>query len=587
MNILKGFAKDIVIRFTADTARLTQGLNKVKQEIRGLQAPIPPTGIRPQGISVVGGVVGGALGMGGIGQTAIKKSAIEKEAKEASAALKSTSDRFATLRQGLNSSLLPLGQFSGLLRALPGWLKVAIVGIVGLKKTFHYGSIIEQSKMVLESIYGNEAQAVRTIKGMRDFSRRTQFLPETIVGGTTMLAKYGVNPFEKNTYGLKGGKTAMDLMAGLAAMPGMGGQPIGLDRAVNAAIAGRDIRPLKALGPEVLAAYQKARDAGISGSPEYIRVMLTELAKLPKILRLANAQMFTMSGMWSTITGFAEEIFMDIAGAGQREGVLTFWSQLKEILFEIRTAGESFIISMQPFFQQFGVFLGVGFKAVFEVIKSAFIILAPFFSILKEVLKIFFQIGTFLGQTFIKTLKFLMEVIGKAFEIFGANGFVTRAIDMLYQFSIGLQVTFKFWGLYIDWLFLKISNNLDGIFAKFKLFKPLWEGFQTIGRFMSPTFNQAIMEGADPKYKEESEKAREQNWETLTDIYKWIDDKHKALDEMSGGFNKLNVTEKNIEKVSKGIRDGIGDLVEYFTGGTVAPISAPVNPSNAPGGEKQ
>src|SRR5690606_35115417 len=129
---------------------------------------------------------------------------------------------------------------TGLMKLNPVLVAVTLGFGKLLERIFHYGNIIEQSKMVLKSVWNSERRAVKAIAGMREFSRVTQHSPEEVVGATTMLAKYNVDPFEKGAFGLDKNKTVMNLMSGLAAMPGMGGVPIGLDRAVNAAIAGRD-----------------------------------------------------------------------------------------------------------------------------------------------------------------------------------------------------------------------------------------------------------------------------------------------------------------------------------------------------------
>ena len=72
--------------------------------------------------------------------------------------------------------------------------------------------------------------------------------------------------------------------------------------------------------------------------------MIEELAKVPKIMALANEQADTMATMWSTITGYAEEFWMDLTGAGEETGVVTLWSQLKDILKDIRDGGEKLLL---------------------------------------------------------------------------------------------------------------------------------------------------------------------------------------------------------------------------------------------------
>lgn len=364
------------------------------------------------------------------------------------------------------------GSFNALVTGLMK-LNPVVVGLTLMfgklmERTFHYGNIIAQSKMVLKSIWNSERRAVEAIKGMREFSRITQHSPEEVVGATTMLAKYNVDPFEKGAYGLAGNKNVMNLMSGLAAMPGMGGQPIGLDRAVNAAIAGRDVRPLKALGPEVIAAYDKARQAGMSGTPEYIKVMLEELAKVPKIMELANEQANQLSTMWSTITGYAEEFFMDISGAGEEKGVVTLWSQLEDILMVIRDEGEKFIIFMGPYLTEFGAALGSVFKFVWESVSAISrilgIVLVPAWRIFVEGIRVVFEVLKAVVNTFVQLVGFVIELLDIPLtfisRFLGINAAIENVVEMLRNLVLGLQITFMFLGIYLQGVFEDLKSFL-------------------------------------------------------------------------------------------------------------------------------
>jgi hypothetical protein len=380
-----------------------------------------------------------------------------------------TSIKAMTLGGSFNSLITGLMKLNPVLVALTlGFGKL-------MERTFHYGNIIEQSRMVLTSVWNSEKRAVKAISGMREFSRITQHSPEEVVGATTMLAKYNIDPFEKGTHGLAGNKNVMNLMSGLAAMPGMGGVPIGLDRAVNAAIAGRDVRPLKALGPEVIAAYDKAREAGMSGTPEYIKVMLEELAKVPKIMQLANAQADTLATMWSTITGYAEEIFMDISGAGEETGIVTLWSQVKDILKVIRDDGERFIIFIGPFLTEFGAALGAGFKFLWESIELAWQsvswFLVPAFKILIQLIRIVFEVFKGVLTTIIQVAKLIFAVLSLPMRMmnafWGVTSMIESLIDKLQKVVLGLQMTFMFLRIFLDGVIrqvdIAINNILHGV----------------------------------------------------------------------------------------------------------------------------
>lgn len=494
MNVISGLggaAKSLVVRFLADTAKGTRDVNTYFANIRRQAASVGGLGIGRRGVAGMGGQAlfrGGMLYgygpwmRGGGGMLFDKTARAGKETARVLDEAAGTSSALSKAGKGLNNTLrrtvLSVGRtgtaftaLGGILQAIPGWAKVAIIALLGLRQIFKFGNVIEQAKMVMESIYGSENRALKTVAGMREFSRKTQFLPEAIVGGTTMLIKYGVDPFKKGAFGLAKDKHAMDIMAGLAAMPGMEGQPIGLSRAINAAIAGRDIRPLKALGPEVLAAYTKARKAGISGSPEYIKVMMTELAKIPRIMALAEAQLNTMTGMWSTIKGYVEEIFMDISGAEQQRGVLTFWSQIKSILIEVRGVGEQLITKLKPFFIEFGAMLGSIIKYMYTSVKYFFNLIRPLLPPILAILRIFNQLIIFVAQTLTKALELFMKIVNRFYKAFG----IDKLMNKLEEFIVGLQMYIQFWGIYIDYAFEKIIKNIDKLFEKLKALKPFME----------------------------------------------------------------------------------------------------------------
>ncbi len=396
-------------------------------------------------------------------EAAKKMSFLSRISGKLSTTLGMTSIKAMTLGGSFNTLV------TGLMKLNPVVVGLTLAFGKLMERTFHYGNIIEQSRMVLTSIWNSEKRAVKAIQGMREFSRITQHSPEEVVGATTMLAKYNVDPFEKGAYGLAGNKNVMNLMSGLAAMPGMGGQPIGLDRAVNAAIAGRDVRPLKALGPEVLAAYEKAREAGMSGTPEYIKVMLEELAKVPKIMELANAQANQLSTMWNTIKGYAEEFFMDFSGAGEETGIVTLWSQLKDILMVIRDEGEKFVVYVGPYLTELGAALGTTFKTLFDTLRLIWKIvgpkLVPAFKIFVQLSRIAMEIWKALWNTFIQLGKILVEIVTLPFRllnaIFGINVRIENIIGNLQKLVLGLQITFMFLRIYLDGILEDVENSTN------------------------------------------------------------------------------------------------------------------------------
>jgi hypothetical protein len=437
MNVLSGMSgnsRNIVIRFVADTMQASRNIDGLIRKM---------------------GQLGGTGRVGAMPRTAGSRG---------------TSD-FA--QQVMRGTTPVMGDATGAAwevasagRSLAKTLGIITIALAafgyGLKQILHFGNLIEQTKITFEAVTGSAHKAVQMIAGMREFSRKTQFLPEDIIGSSAMLVKYGVDPFKKG----KSGRTAMELMGGLASMPGMGGQPIGLSRAINAAIAGRDIRPLKALGPDVLAAYEKARAAGTSGSPAYVKTMMQELEKIPVIMKLFDLQINSVKAKMSTIAGYAEEIWMDISGAGEEKGVLTFWSQFSEILTEIRDSGAELVNYLKPFFVEFGASMGAVFKFMWELLKGIFGIVKTMLSIWLQVYRVILAIGTFLWQTFGKALKFIFELVEKIFNKIGGAGIVNEIVNRLMEIVTYLQSMFQIAGVYVDHFFQNILDWIDKLTLK-------------------------------------------------------------------------------------------------------------------------
>jgi hypothetical protein len=485
-------SNNLVIRFTADIQKAEKQIERLQQKVRTMKDEMSKLSAFPYekyGMEKVWGRAFGGFGMGSYG--AFHSGRIDPTPKLPPSAIPEVNKQmgfFARIMDKFKSNLgitsiktMTLGGSFNTLASSLLKLNPIIVGLtLGfgklMERIFHYGNIIAQSKMVLTSVWGSERRAVEAIKGMREFSRRTQHSPEEVVGGTTMLAKYNVDPFAKGAYGLAKDKNVMNLMSGLAAMPGMGGQPIGLDRAINATIAGRDVRPLKALGPEVTEAYDKARQAGRSGTDPYIKVMLEELAKIPKIMALANAQADQLSTMWSTITGYAEEFFMDISGAGEEKGVVTLWSQMVDILRVIRDEGEKFVVFMGPFLMDFGAALGSVFKFVFDIVTvlgSVFLtVLAPAFKIVLQLVRVFFETMKFVFTLFIQLANLIISIVALPFKIidalFGVSSKIEGILSYLEDFVMALQIIFMFLTIYIKGLFTSITETIDAFLKKNK-----------------------------------------------------------------------------------------------------------------------
>lgn len=398
---------------------------------------------------------------------------------------------FSKLLEGINPKLANFLSSTGLIspelaRIVGGFGKLGLqitLVVAALKawkfmleNIFKQGNILEQSKITLKAVYGNEKQAVSTLRSMREFSRKTQFSPDEVMGPTTRMAMFGLDPFKKGSHGLSKDKHLMDLFGGMAAMPGMKNQQLGLDRIVNSVVAGRDIRPIKALGPEAMAAWDVAKGSGKAGSAAFTKTLITELAKVPKYMALANEQMNSMKGMWSTIAGYTEEIFMDISGAGEQTGVITFWSQIKDILMDIRDAGDTFVKYIGPYMVEFGAFIGGAFKYLWDIIKQIALIIAPIiipaFKIMVQIFRIAWEISRAFMDTLIKIGKIAIAIVTFPLRMIAALFGVSLKLDVvirkLMDFVAGLQATFVLFKIWMEGVTDAIIATIDKVIAKFQ-----------------------------------------------------------------------------------------------------------------------
>ena len=186
-----------------------------------------------------------------------------------------------------------------------------------MKHTIKWGNLVEGAKVQMEVFTRSAKKAASTLREAVRFSMLTPFRPGEVFGATATAMQYGIkDPYKKGAYGLPGGKTAMDLLAGLASFRNAQGEAIGLNRAVYA-IARGERRMLRAYGVDVQQAHERSIEKGKAGSWAYVSSMLEQLGKMPQVMNMAKAHSESMAGMWSTIAGFAEEFWRNVSGAAE------------------------------------------------------------------------------------------------------------------------------------------------------------------------------------------------------------------------------------------------------------------------------
>jgi len=515
-------SKELKIRFTSDIAKASRDLDKLSAQIDKvrLKAAAAQVGnnskwafgssafsdrafARPQGWQSSPAFNRGQMpysgsmpwfnksdyGMGGM--THLQGNPVAQRAVSTVASVAQPVSRFRSLIDSINPKLTSFLSSTGLLppelTRLVGGLGafgLAVAGAVAAlkmiihaaKKTFEFGNLVEGSKIQLTQFLGSEKAAIKDITQARKFSLLTPFGPAETLGATASARQFGIDPFGKNKYGLKGDKTAMDIIGGLASFRNpMTGQSIGMGRAAYA-VAGGDTRLLRPFGSDVRAAYETAKGAGPLRSEAFTSKFLEELGKLPKVLNMAEAQSNSMLGMWSTIAGFAEEFWMALSGAAEETGVTTFWSQMKDIVRDVRDTGLQFMTYIMPYVTEFGAYLGSIFKFTWDMLKEVWHLLGPVlvptFKILIQLMRMGWETVKMFFKIVVSLTKILVAMVQAPYKLLNVlTGTATKTqniIDSMMEFVTGMQVTFQLFGIFIDAIVEKIISSMDRAIQKFE-----------------------------------------------------------------------------------------------------------------------
>ena len=485
-------SKDLKFRFISDISKAVRDIDKLEKRLDKLNSKAAK-GATGEGAAKGGGFMRSMMG-GASGSSAMTQAV----------------GMFGALT---NSTSLLVAGFGGLNPAVVAATAAFYGFIHAMKKTFEFGNLVEGSKIQLTQFLGTEKAAIKDITGARKFSLLTPFGPAEVLGATASARQFGIDPFGKNKYGLKGDKTAMDIIGGLASFRNpMTGKSIGMGRAAYA-VAGGDTRLLRPFGSDVRAAYETAKGAGPLRSQAFTSKFIEELGKLPKVLNMAEAQSESMLGMWSTIAGFAEEFWMALSGAAEETGVTTFWSQMKDIVRDVRDTGLEIMTYIMPYVTEFGAFLGAVFKFVWDMLKEVWHLLGP---VLIPVFKILVQLGRMMMETFkiifkifVGLAKILVEIVKAPFRLLevltGGALKVEAIINKMMEFVTGMQVTFQLLRIFIDAIVEKIISGIDRLIAKFTEFysknKRVIDALTTMG--MSEASN-LLPEGKGKDFVKES-----------------------------------------------------------------------------------
>jgi len=364
-----------------------------------------------------------------------------------------------------------------------GPLGIAAVGLtavfLGLKKlfeaTFEMGNLVEGAMLQMQQISGRSEKS--TIEGLLKPAMKesllTQFTPAQMLSATQMAVQYGIDPFKQGGHGLNKDTTAMKLISSMGSFRDSHGKAMGPERAIYA-IARGDRRLLRPYGRDVQNAYEESKSAGKTGSGAFVDTFISKLGKIPYLMNMAEKQARTMAGEWSTISGFTEEFFFALSGAGEETGVVTLWSQVRDILKDVRVGGIQFMSAISPFVTEFGTFIGSILKFIWDSIKLIWSIIGPVlipaFKIMVQLVRIIFEVGKAIASTFISLAKIIISVVSAPIKllssILGVSNGIKRITDGLSEFVTGLQVTFSLLEVFMEGVVQKIVIGIDLMIKK-------------------------------------------------------------------------------------------------------------------------
>jgi hypothetical protein len=292
-----------------------------------------------------------------------------------------------------------------------------------------------------------------------------------------MAQQYGIDMFAKGKYGLGANRSASEIVAGLASFRNAQGEAVGLNRAVYA-IAGGDTRLLRPFGPQVRAAYEASKKAGALRTSAQINAFLEGLGKIPQVMEMAKMYSETVSGLWSTIVGYGEEFWIRFSGAGEKPEVLTFWSQIRDILKDIRNMGAPVMLYLKAGLVEWGASLGASIKSIWLGIKVILKLLEPVLKIAWQIFRVFSALVTTVFVALIKSFEFLYNAVVRFFAALGDNANLNNMVAYMEQFVTGFQIACIAltigWGAALDRMALDLEKFIDN--PAFRMLKAFLSG---------------------------------------------------------------------------------------------------------------
>lgn len=382
----EAISKDLLVRFMVDTSQASKGIddlrNKVNDANKGKDAP---------------GAKAGGGGGGGF---------------------------FSNIKKSIQDASKEGGFFTSQLGKMALETGGVVAGFFAIKyamgEVMKAGQFTENAISKMSVVMGNNDKYAREVyRKAESKSMKLGFNTEDVVSASLAVQKAmgsTGDAFQKNAYGLK--KDVISVMSDMAAYSGQS-----LTETSSMVMKG-DQRLMRVYGKAGRDAFKEALAAGDRGSKAFTTVLLQNLEKVTKWQGMAEKQANTMTGMFTRIGNSAGQIWDAISGAAADTGIVTLWSQLKDIVRDIADGLLEFIEFSGPMFQEFGAALGAIFSAVWAVVKGLAQFLWPVIKVVIKLLEYGFsiikEVFGFLAMVIQKIFSFVMMIADKlgVFKIF-------------------------------------------------------------------------------------------------------------------------------------------------------------------------
>lgn len=432
-------SKNLVIRFMSDTRQAVRGIEDIKKRLDHLEMRSGKTMDKME------------RGFNRTGRSArkfgdeIRKSGHRlRDFTGFSRDANKTMGGMSTMFGGIAYRLIG---FKRVLEGLPGSLKAiaagaAVVG-VSFNRLMHHGLKAESAIITMTTLLNSQEKALELYEHALRFAGRTPFDPAEVGAASGRAVQYGLQqPFEKAFKGIGKAYSAMDIFSALGSFTDSQNRMIGVSRAMQAIMTG-NLKMARAFRGVIGTAWDDTKKVARVGTKLWGQELLKRIAKIPRVLELAEKRADSITGAWSTIKGYAAEFWVMMSGVS-RPGMHTFWKEIQSIVLSIRDGIRVFLDDSRAFFEVVGYAIGSAFGFIFDTLKSIWKVIGP-------IVRIVWQLATGALAIIVKGVIIIFKILFK----------IGKAVVEVLGHLFGWGDAVKRWGHYTEKLIIWIKDALS------------------------------------------------------------------------------------------------------------------------------